>query len=71
MVRVATNAALDELRRKKGFFPAIVARDAPEDIVDRDDVVSACGRSPGGNKRSSCCATSSTCQKQKSRRSSA
>jgi RNA polymerase sigma factor (sigma-70 family) len=41
VVRVATNAALDEVRRKKGFPPAIVARDAPDDIVERDDVVSA------------------------------
>lgn len=41
VIRVATNAALDEVRRKKGFLPAIVARDAPEDIVERDDVVSA------------------------------
>ena len=38
---MATNAALDEVRRKKRFLPAIVARDAPEDIVERDDVVSA------------------------------
>ena len=41
VVRVATNAALDEVRRKKGFSPTIVARDAPDDIVERDDVVSA------------------------------
>jgi RNA polymerase sigma-70 factor, ECF subfamily len=41
VVRVATNAALDEVRRKKAFLPAIVARDAPADIVERDDVVSA------------------------------
>lgn len=41
VVRVATNAALDEVRRKKAFLPAIVARDAPADIVERDDVVRA------------------------------
>jgi RNA polymerase sigma-70 factor, ECF subfamily len=41
VVRVATNAALDEVRRKKAFLSAIVARDAPADIVERDDVVSA------------------------------
>jgi len=41
VIRVATNAALDEVRRKKGFLPAIVARDAPADIVERDDLVSA------------------------------
>lgn len=41
VVRVATNAALDEVRRKKGYLRAIVARDAPADIVERDDVVSA------------------------------
>ncbi len=41
VVRVATNAALDDVRRKKAFLPAIVARDAPVDIVERDDVVSA------------------------------
>jgi RNA polymerase sigma factor (sigma-70 family) len=41
VVRVATNAALDEVRRKRAFLPAIVARDAPTDIVERDDVVTA------------------------------
>jgi RNA polymerase sigma factor (sigma-70 family) len=41
VVRVATNAALDEVRRKKAFLPVIVARDAPADIVEREDVVSA------------------------------
>jgi len=41
VIRVAANAALDEVRRKKAFLPAIVARDAPADIVERDDVVSA------------------------------
>ena len=39
--RVATNAALDEVRRKKAFLPAIVARDAPADIVERGDIVGA------------------------------
>jgi RNA polymerase sigma factor (sigma-70 family) len=41
VVRVATNAALDEVRRKKAFLPAIVARDAPADIVERGDIVGA------------------------------
>lgn len=41
VVRVAINAALDEVRRKKAFLPPIVARDAMADILERDDVVSA------------------------------
>jgi RNA polymerase sigma factor (sigma-70 family) len=41
VIRVATNLALDEVRRKKALLPAIVVRDAPADIVARDDVVTA------------------------------